>query len=225
MNLVERIKAIVMDPRNEWVKIAAEPASVQSLYTGWIMILAAVGPIAMLVAMHSIQFAIAQYVLSLIITFVLALIVDALAPSFGGTKDIVSSLKLTAYSYTIAWLAGIFNVLGMLGSVLGLAAAIYAFYTFYLGVPVLKKATPEKAVQFTLVIVVCGIVLGLLSGLVFSGMMMSPRVNPGVGMLMRCFSCASQPDSCTKPASPDARSRRGARVAFAGACAGSARAP
>ena len=185
MNLVERIKGIVMDPRNEWVKIAAEPATVQSLYTGWIMILAAVGPIAMLVAMHSIQFALAQYVLSLIITFVLALIVDALAPSFGGTKDIVASLKLTAYSYTIAWLAGIFNLLGMLGSVIALAAAIYAFYTFYLGVPVLKKATPEKAVQFTLVIVVCGIVLGLLSGFVFSGMMMSPRVNPGVGMLMR----------------------------------------
>jgi hypothetical protein len=185
MNLIERIKGIVMDPRNEWVKIAAEPATAQSLYTGYIMILAAIGPIAMLLAMHPIQFAIAQYVLSLIITFVLALIVDALAPSFGGTKDFVTSLKLTAYSYTIAWLAGIFNLLGMLGSVVALAAAIYAFYTFYLGVPVLKKATPEKAVQFTLVIVVCGIVLGLLSGFVFSGMMMSPRVNPGVGMLMR----------------------------------------
>jgi hypothetical protein len=73
----------------------------------------------------------------------------------------------------------------MLGGVIALAAAIYAFYTFYLGVPVLKKATPEKAVQFTLVIVVCGIVLGLLSGFVFSGMMMSPHVNTGVGMLMR----------------------------------------
>src|SRR5690349_8799745 len=80
MNLVERIKGIVMDPRNEWVRIAPEPATVQSLYTGWIMILAAVGPIAMLIAMHPIRFAIAQYVLSLIITFVLAVIVDALAP-------------------------------------------------------------------------------------------------------------------------------------------------
>lgn len=185
MNLLDRIKGIVMDPRNEWVKIAAEPATVQSLYTGWIMILAAIGPIALLLAMNSIQFAIAQYVLALIITFVLALIVDALAPSFGGTKDFVASLKLTAYSYTIAWLAGIFNLIGILGSVIGLVATIYAFYTFYLGVPVLKKAAPEKAVQFTLVIVLCGIVLGLLSGLVFSGMMMSPRVNPGVGMLMR----------------------------------------
>ena len=149
------------------------------------MILAAIGPIALLLATHSIQIAIAQYVLSLIITFVLALIVDALAPSFGGTKDFIASLKLTAYSYTAAWLAGIFNLLGMLGSVLVLAATVYAFYTFFLGVPVLKKASPEKAIPFTLVIVLCGIVLGILAGYVFSGMMMTPRVNPGMGMLMR----------------------------------------
>ena len=91
MNLVERIKGIVMDPRNEWVKIAAEPATVQSLYTGWIMILAAIGPIAMLLAMHSIQFAIAQYVLSLIITFVLAVSpAPALATSVGATVGAVA---------------------------------------------------------------------------------------------------------------------------------------
>jgi hypothetical protein len=185
MNLVDRIRGILAEPRNEWIKIAAEPATVQTLYTGWIMILAAIGPVALLLTMHSIQFAIAQYVLSLIITFVLALIVDALAPSFGGTKDFVASLKLTAYSYTVAWLAGIFGVLGMLGSVVSLVASIYAFYTFYLGVPVLKKASPEKAVPFTLVIVLCGIVLGLLAGLVFSGMMMTPRASAGMGMLMR----------------------------------------
>ena len=46
MNLVDRIKGILVEPRNEWPKIAAEPATVQSLYTGWIMILAAIGPIA-----------------------------------------------------------------------------------------------------------------------------------------------------------------------------------
>jgi hypothetical protein len=185
MNLVDRIKGILVEPRNEWAKIAAEPATVQSLYTGWIMILAAIGPIALLLSMRSIQFAIAQYVLSLIITFVLALIVDALAPTFGGTKDFIASLKLTAYSYTVAWLAGIFLLLGMLGGVLTLVATIYAFYTFFLGAPVLKKASPEKAIPFTLVIVLCGIVLGFLAGFVFSGMMMTPRINTGMGLLMR----------------------------------------
>ena len=181
MNLVDRVKGILVEPRSEWVKIAAEPATVQSLYTGWIMILAAIGPVALLVSTHSIQLAIAQYVLSLIITFVLALIVDALAPSFGGTKDFVASLKLTAYSYTVAWLAGIFNLLGMFGGVLALIATIYAFYTFFLGAPVLNKASAQKAVPFTLVVVLCGIVLGVLASYVFSGMMMTPRISAGMG--------------------------------------------
>jgi hypothetical protein len=185
MSLVDRVKGILIEPRNEWPKIAAEPATVQSLYTGWIMILAAIGPIALLLSLHSVQVAIAQYVLSLIITFVLALIVDALAPSFGGTKNFIASLKLTAYSYTVAWLAGIFNLLGLAGSVLVLIATIYAFYTFFLGAPVLGKASAEKALPFTLVIVLCGIVLGVLAGYVFSGMMIAPRVGAGVGMLMR----------------------------------------
>jgi hypothetical protein len=125
MNLVDRIKGMLVEPRSEWPKVAAEPATVQSLYTGWIMILAAVGPIALLLAMHSIQFAIAQYVLALITTFVLAVIVDALAPTFGGTKDFVAALKLVAYSYTAAWLAGVFLLLGMLGYLLTLIATIY----------------------------------------------------------------------------------------------------
>lgn len=181
MNLVDRIKGILIEPRSEWVKIAAEPATVASLYTGWIMILAAIGPLALLVSLHSIQLAIAQYVLSLIVTFLLALIVDSLAPSFGGAKDFVASLKLTAYSYTAAWLAGIFHLLGMFGGVLVLLATIYAFYTFFLGAPVLNKSSASKAVPFTLVIVLCGIVLGVLAGYVFSGMMMVPRTTAGMG--------------------------------------------
>ena len=183
MSIVDRIKGIVLDPRNEWPRIAAEPATVQSLYTGWIMILAAIGPVALLLSIHSLQLALAQYVLSLIVSFVLALIVDGLAPSFGGTKDFIASLKLTAYSYTVAWLAGIFNLLGLLGGLLGLIATIYAFYTFFLGAPVLKKCLPEKAVPFTLVVVLCGIVLGMLAGYVFSGMMTTPHIGGALGMM------------------------------------------
>ena len=138
------------------------------------------------VLMHSIQFAIAQYVLALISTFVLALIVDWLAPTFGGSKDFIASLKLIAYSYTAAWLAGVFLLLGMLGYLLTLLATIYSFYAFVLGAPVLGKSSPEKAVPFTLVVVLCAIVLAFLTSFVFSGMTtMAPRMNSGMGLMMR----------------------------------------
>ena len=42
MNLFERVKNILLQPRNEWPKIASETATVQSLYAGYILILAAI---------------------------------------------------------------------------------------------------------------------------------------------------------------------------------------
>jgi hypothetical protein len=164
MALMDRLKGILLEPKNEWPKIAAEPATAQSLYTGWVMLFAAIGPLALLLAGGggAVKFAIGTYIMALIITFILALIVDALTTSFGGTKDFVAALKLAAYSYTAAWIGGIFNVLGLFGALLSLLAAIYSWYTFYLGAPVLRKCAPEKAVQFTIVVVLCGIALGLL---------------------------------------------------------------
>ena len=180
--LVNRIKGILGDPRNEWMKIAAEPASVQSLYTGFIMILAAIGPLALLVSLHSLQFAIVQYVRALIMTFVLALVVDALAPSFGGTRDFVASLKLTAYSYTAAWLAGIFNLLGTLGALIVLLATAYSLYTFFVGAPLLNRASADRAVPFTLVVVLCGVVLYLLARFAFTGVATPPPLHAGMGL-------------------------------------------
>jgi len=164
MNLVERVKGILLAPRAEWPKIAAEPMTVQGIYTGWVMILAAIAPLGILVGFRSLSFAITQYLIMLLMTAVIALIVDFLAPYFGGQKDFVAALKLSAFSYTAAFVAGILHALGATGGILILAASIYAWYTFYLGAPVLRKCSPEKAVAFTVVVVICGMVLGLLLG-------------------------------------------------------------
>ena len=44
--LVDRVKNILLSPKTEWERIDAEPATVKGLYTGYAMILAAIGPIA-----------------------------------------------------------------------------------------------------------------------------------------------------------------------------------
>jgi hypothetical protein len=127
-----------------------------------------------------ITVALFSYAISLAVTFLLALIVDALAPTFGGEKNFIQSLKLTAYSYTAAWVAGIFQLLGAVGGVLGLLATIYAFYTFYLGVPAMKKCPADKAVVYTIVVVVCGILLGAVLG----GLLMSTLIGGGAPGMM-----------------------------------------
>ena len=119
MALLDRLKGILFDPRREWPKIAAEPATAQSIYTGWVMILAAIGPLAMLMALGGlglgVRVAVLAYLNALIGTAVLALIVDLLASSFGGTKDFVASLKLVAYSLTAVWVAQVMLILPLLG--------------------------------------------------------------------------------------------------------------
>ncbi len=42
MNFVQRVKDILLKPKETWPQIAGEPASVASIYQQWLLILAAV---------------------------------------------------------------------------------------------------------------------------------------------------------------------------------------
>jgi hypothetical protein len=187
MALIDRVKNILLTPKTEWPTIAAEAATPQSIFMGYVLILAAIGPVVLALrgGLLGLTVAIVTYIVALAMTLVLALIVDALAPSFGGAKDFVQSLKLVAYSYTAAWIAAIFNIVPVIGGIIGLIAALYSFYTFYLGAPVLKKCTPDKAVAFTIVVVVCAIVLGVLVGGVLLSAMVGGSMTgmPGMGTI------------------------------------------
>jgi len=89
--------------------------------------------------------------------FLIALITDALAPTFNGVKNQVNALKLVAYGSTAGFLGGIFNLLPTL-AILGALAGLYSIYLIYIGIPVLMRCPPEKAAAYTAVVVVCGIV-------------------------------------------------------------------
>lgn len=177
MALVDRVKNILLSPRTEWPVIDAEPATVASLYTGYIMPLAAIPVICQAIGMSmvgitipligthyrtpivsAITSAVVMYVFSLIAVYIVMLIVDALAPTFGGTKNQVQALKVVAYSYTASWVGGIFSLFPALG-IIGLLFALYSLYLLYLGLPVLMKSPADKAVGYTVVVVVCTIVV------------------------------------------------------------------
>ena len=126
MNIVERVKKILLEPKKEWGIISRETTNTSELYKSYIMPLAAIGPVASIIGMSivgismplggsfrlplttSIGSAVVQYVLNLVGVYLLAMIVDFLAPTFSGEKNIDQALKLAAYSYTAGWLSGIF---------------------------------------------------------------------------------------------------------------------
>jgi hypothetical protein len=180
MNLVERVKRILLTPKTEWEVIDAEPTTPAELYTRYIAPLAAVGPIAQLIGYSvfgiSVPFvgtyrvpigsaitqAIVMYVLTLAGTYVLALIIDALAPTFNGHRSQIQALKLAAYSLTASWVAEIFALIPGLRilTLLGL----YSLYLLYLGLPVLMKTPREKALAYTVVVIIAAIILWMIIG-------------------------------------------------------------
>lgn len=178
MNLIQRVQDILLKPKDTWPVIEREPASTASLYTDYLLILAAIPAICSFIGLSIIGvggmgvsfrvpfFAglvnmVVGYVLSLVAIFVLSLIVDALAPTFQGRKDPLQALKLVVFASTAGLLGGVFNLFPGLLSVLGLLAALYSVYLIYLGLPVLMKCPPGKAVGYTAVVIICGIVLGV----------------------------------------------------------------
>jgi hypothetical protein len=98
-----------------------------------------------------------SYLLTLVVVYVLVLIIDALAPSFDGTKSQIQALNVAAYSATAGWLAGIFAVIPWLG-ILGILG-LYSLYLLYLGLPVLMKAPKERALGYTVVVIAAAVVL------------------------------------------------------------------
>jgi hypothetical protein len=104
------------------------------------------------------------------VVYVLALIIDALAPQFGGRKDLAGALRLAVYSYTPVWLAGIFLLVPGLSFLVVLG--LYAVYPLWAGLPVLMQVPAEKALPFTAVVAGCGLVIaagfGLLEAPLFS---------------------------------------------------------
>jgi hypothetical protein len=97
------------------------------------------------------------YVLSLVMVWVLAQIVNALAPTFGGTKDPLAALKLVAYASTAAFVGGIFGLLPSLAA-LALIASLYSIYLLYTGIPVMMRSPPGRAGAYTAVVIVCAFV-------------------------------------------------------------------
>ena len=140
------------------------------------MILAAIGPVCGAIGaivfgrglLHPsliavLVFAVVSYVLALVATFMVGLIVDALAPTFGGVKNRVQAMKVAVYGSTASWLASVFTIVPLLGilAIVGL----YSLYLYYTGLPKLMKTGADKALGYTALVVVCYIVLAIVIGL------------------------------------------------------------
>ncbi|HEY1751420.1 MAG TPA: Yip1 family protein [Caulobacteraceae bacterium] len=193
--LVARIIGILTRPRAEWEIIGAEAATTQGLFLRYAVILAAIPALARIVSglmprclfgvcvtpnpMFVIVGAVVSYVLSLVCVFIAGLIIDALAPSFGGEKSQVQAMKVAVYSWTAAWLAGVFLILPWVGLLLSLLG-LYSFYLLYTGLGTVMKSPGDRSVVYTIVVVLISIVLYFIVNLIAGSMMTIGALSAGV---------------------------------------------
>lgn len=110
--------------------------------------------------------ALVSFAMAFVAVFVIARIVDALAPTFNARKGIVPATKLVVFASVPAWVAGVFNLIPALGALAVLIASVYGLYLLYLGLPVLMKSPADKTVPYLAVTIVVAIVVMLVIGIV-----------------------------------------------------------
>jgi hypothetical protein len=189
MSIVSRVQAILLKPKEEWVKIKDEPATIQQLFVPYVVILAAIPAVAQFIGtilfvgfripggggtwtMRALLYAIFSYILSLVVVYALGFIINALAPNFSSTQNPILAMKLAVYSMTPVWIAGIFNLIPALG-VLSILGSLYGLYLLYMGfsTPLMgtpKDKVPGYVVVSIVVVIVLMVVVGVILGAAFA---------------------------------------------------------
>ncbi len=197
MSLVDRAKNMIVTPKTEWDAVAAQTTPDSQVIAGYVLPLAAIAAVAGLIGVSLVGMsvplmgtvrigfgwglasAVYHLVMAVVMVYVLAFIIDALAPSFGGQKGLSQALKVAAYSYTPVWVASILTIIPLLG-ILVLLAAIYAIYLLYLGLQAVMRAPHDKAAGYTAVVVIAGIVVAVVVSVL--GNVLVRAGMPGFGM-------------------------------------------
>lgn len=192
--LVARVQGILLRPRAEWEVVAGETASVQGLL-GYAAIVSALPALARIVSGFMphcffgvcvtsnpawvVVSAVVYYLATLVGVFLVGLVIDALAPSFGGERNQVQAMKVAVYSSTAVWLAGVFLIVPWLGAPLTLLG-LYGLYLLYTGLPALMKSPPDKTLGYAAVVVVLALVIFIVVGAIAGGVAAVGAMGSGV---------------------------------------------
>jgi hypothetical protein len=192
MNLIERAKNIIVNPKKEWDVISAETPNNQAILTGYVIPLVAIGAIAAFIGWGfigksysygfgswklvgvslGIRYAIIALVGGIASVYITAAVVDALAPTFKSEKNFGRSFQLAAYAFTPSWVGAIFNILPSL-AIIGSLFGLYSLYLMYIGLPKLKKTPQDQTTGYFVATLVTMIVASFVIGLILASILIS----------------------------------------------------
>lgn len=187
MNLIDRVKNILVTPKTEWDVVNSETPDTTKILTTYVIPLVAIGAIASFIGWGligktyygvvkvkgmglGIRYALIALITGVASTFLTAFVVDALAPTFKSEKNFGRSFQLAAYSFTAGWVGGIFNILPSL-AIIGALVGLYGLYLMYIGLPKLKKTPQEQSTGYFIATLVTMIVASFVVGLILAAIL------------------------------------------------------
>lgn len=191
MNIIERAKNIIVKPKEEWEVIDQEQTPVSQLVTSYLIPLALIPTIASFVRYAflgygfmgplmdwGIKYAVITFIANVGGAFISAFVIDALATSFGSTRDFRKSMQLVVYSFTPFFLAGIFQLIPHLGflAIVGL----YGLYLLYLGFKPMMKTPEDKVIGYFVVSLLVIIVVYFILTAIFGAILVGSAVTRGL---------------------------------------------
>ena len=189
MEIINRVKNILVTPKEEWVTIESEQDSHMKILTSYLLLLALIPAVCQFVrygligysalGIHiggtvgwGIRQALVSYVSMIGGVYLTAFVIDLLAESFGSTKNFDKAFALVAYSYTATCLAGVFYLIPGL-SILAFLAGLYGLYILYTGLKPMMNTPEDKQVGYFVVSLICVIVVGAILSAVLGAIFLS----------------------------------------------------
>ncbi len=187
-----RVKNILLSPKEEWLRIANEKDSKNDIITKYAMPLLIMIVICSIIGdiifasrflfsfMYVITKAIIMFTVAFVSMYFSALIINEITTSFNSRKDIHSTFKLVVYSFTAYMITTAFtSLLPPLG--ISQLFALYSIYLFWNGTSVLLQTPEDNKVGFVVVstLIMAGIytIVYLILGTILTGIF-------GAGLLL-----------------------------------------
>jgi len=183
MNVIDRVKNILITPKTEWAVINGETATPQSLLTGYVLPLAVIAAAGSLIKgflfagtlglKYFIVMAIVSFIVQMVAFYLSAYIIDMLAPSFESEKNLGKSAQLVAYSGTPSYIAALLSFIPLLSFLLAIAGWVYGIYIMYLGIGPLKKTPEDKKVIYMVIAFVIMIAVYFILGAILGAILLT----------------------------------------------------
>jgi hypothetical protein len=187
---------MLLAPRVEWTLIARDTPSTTRVYATFVLPLAILASLVALIRVSYVGtsdalgmlvratlrsgFLTAALVLvcSVLGIIVVALVIDALAPFFGGVRNRRLAAATAAYSSAPIWIATVFVPFPNLWPALYALAVAWHTYLLFLGLRVLMRASRDRVLGYATTVALCAILLEIVFTMVCFALGGATHMNP-----------------------------------------------